>query len=243
MPDSAMSTESLADELVAANHILFHEGVVDAYGHVSARTDERHFLLARYVAPGRVTRDDILTFDLDGNIVDRPGTKTHSEMWIHAAIYAARPDVRGVVHSHSHAIIPFGVTKVPLRPIFHVASFLGDGPGVAHFDTRPVAGDTDLLIKNMDLGRALAQALGPAPVALMRGHGSVAVGASLREAVYRAVYTEVNAKVQTEAMRFGAPIDYLSAGECALMAKNRLRDPEYSKPWQFWLEEIGQARG
>lgn len=222
----------LIDDLVAANHILFHQGVLDAYGHVSVRDerDPERFLIARHMAPGIVTAGDIITFDLEGNALDANGRKLYSELWIHAAVYAARPDVRGVVHSHSHAVIPFGVVGTPLQPIFHVASFLGEG--VARFDTRERFGDTDLLIRNMALGRALAEKLGTAPVALMRGHGSVAVGASLREAVYRAVYTEVNAKLQSEALRLGGAVDYLSPGEVRLRAADV--DPTYRRAWEFW---------
>ncbi|HXP93721.1 MAG TPA: class II aldolase/adducin family protein [Candidatus Binatia bacterium] len=227
-----MPSQTLLDDLVTANHILYHEGVLDAYGHVSARDDEnpRQFLLARHMAPGIVTHDDIVTFDLEGKALNANGRKLYSELWIHAAAYAARPDVGGVVHSHSHAVIPYSVTGVELRPVCHVGSFLGEG--VALFDTQDVAGDTDLLIRNMELGRALAKKQGDAPVALMRGHGSVATGASLREAVFRAYYTEVNAKLQMDAMRMGKPITFLTAGEVKLRGTDR--DPTYRRPWEFW---------
>ncbi len=211
--------------------------MLDAYGHVSARDDEHpeHFLLARHMAPGIVTRDDIITFDLDGKALDANGRKLYSELWIHAAAYAARPEVGGVVHSHSHAVIPYGVTGTELRPICHVASFLGDG--VALFDTQEVAGDTDLLIRTMELGRALAEKQGKNPVALMRGHGSVVVGESLREAVYRAIYTEVNARLQLQAMQMGKPITYLTPGEVRLRAADR--DPTYRRAWEFWVAQAG----
>lgn len=231
----------LIDDLVAANHILFHQGVLDAYGHVSARdpADPKHFYLARHMAPGIVAKEDILTFDLDGNALDGRGRKLYSELWIHAAIYAARPDVHGVVHSHSYAVIPFGVTNTKLRPICHFCSFLGDG--VAQFDTRDIAGDTDLLIRTMDLGRALAKTLGDHPVALMRGHGSVAVGASLRESVFRAIYTEVNAKLQSEALRLGE-VRYLSDGEAKLMIERSKEDPSYRRVWELWTSEAAASR-
>lgn len=213
------------------NHILFDQGVVDAYGHLSARHPDRpdRFLLAWAVAPGIVARGDILTFDLEGNVLDGKGQELYSERFIHAAIFAARPDVGAIVHSHSPAIIPFGVTEDPLRPIWHISSFL-DG-GIPVFDTQDVAGDTDLLIKNMALGRALAASLGDKPVVLMRGHGSVAVGSTIHQAVYRGVYTEVNAQIQAEAMRRGK-VKYLTAGEAALM--NATNDPNARRPWDLW---------
>lgn len=227
--------ETLLDDLVAANHILFRQGVVDAFGHVSARDprDPGRFLLARHVAPALVRRDDILTYDLEGNALDAAGRKGYSELYIHAAIYAARPDVGGVVHSHSPAIIPFGVTEAPLRPIFHMGAFLGDG--VARFDTQDRFGDTDLLIRDLARGRALAETLGRNPVALMRGHGAVAVGDSLREAVFRAIYTEQNAKLQGEAQRLGT-VRFLTSGETVLMAAHR--DPTYRRPWELWLRDV-----
>jgi ribulose-5-phosphate 4-epimerase/fuculose-1-phosphate aldolase len=233
--------DSLLDDLVLANRILFHQGVVDAYGHVSARDprDPERFLIARHVAPALVTRDDIMTFDLEGRALDANGRTPYTEVFIHAAIYAARPDVHGVVHSHSPAIIPFGVSDVPLRPIAHVCAFLGEG--VARFDTQDAFGDTDLLIRDLALGEALARALGPHPVALMRGHGSVAVGVTLRQAVYRAIYTEVNARLQTEALRLGGSVRYLTSGETALMGRHQ--DPAYQRPWALWVTALGEGFG
>jgi HCOMODA/2-hydroxy-3-carboxy-muconic semialdehyde decarboxylase len=224
-------------DLVAANHILFNEGIFDAYGHVSARDpdDPGRFLLARHVAPGIVTRADILTFDLDGNVLDGHGEKLYTELWIHAAMYAAQPAVNGVVHSHSHSIIPFGATKSPLRPIWAPASFLS--LGVAQFDTRDVAGDTDLMIRTPELGKALAEAMGDRPVALMRGHGATVVGSSLREAVFRAVYIEANAKIQTEALRLGEPV-YISEGEARKSQAHMDADPSYRRAWEFWTRNV-----
>jgi ribulose-5-phosphate 4-epimerase/fuculose-1-phosphate aldolase len=231
-----MASQALLDDLVNANKILFHAGVLDAYGHVSARDDEnpKHFMLARHMAPGIVTKDDIITFDLEGKALNANGRKLYSELWIHAAAYEAHADVGGVVHSHSHAVIPYGVTGVELRPISHTASFLGEG--VALFDTQDVAGDTDLLIRNMKLGRALAKKQGSNPVALMRGHGSVAVGASVREAAYRAYYTEINARLLLDALRMGKRIKYLTPGEVKLRGADR--DPTYRRAWEFWVAQL-----
>lgn len=226
---------ALVDELVLANHILFRQGVVDAYGHVSARRpdDPEHFLLTWAVAPALASAVDVLTFDLDGNTPDAAGRELYSERFIHAAIYAARPDVMGIVHSHSPAIIPFSITPIGLRPVWHMSAFLADG--VARFDTQDVAGDTDLLIKNMQLAGDLAAAIGARPVALLRGHGSVVVGRSVREAVYRAVYTETNARLQADALRMGAPVTYLTPGEAELM--NAYMTPDVRRPWELWVRD------
>jgi ribulose-5-phosphate 4-epimerase/fuculose-1-phosphate aldolase len=227
-----MANQSLIDDLITANHILFHQGVVDAYGHVSARSpdDPEHFLLTWAVAPALATESDVLTFDLEGNTSDAAGRELYSERYIHAAVYKSRPDVMGIVHSHSPAIIPFTVCDVELQPIWHMSAFLGDGVGV--FDTQDVAGDTDLLIKNLELGKALAKTLGNKWVALLRGHGNVVAGRSVREAVYRAIYTEANAQLQEKAMRMGTRVKYLTSGEAALM--NAYMKPDVRRPWELW---------
>ena len=179
---------ALIDELVAANRILFHQGVVDGFGHVSVRHDKDpgRFLLARNMAPALVAPEDIMEFTLDGEAVDPRGRAVYLERFIHGEIYRARPDVKSVVHSHSPAVIPFGVSSTALRPLYHMSAFLGDA--VPIFEIRNAAGPaTDMLIRNGPLGAALATALGNRAVALMRGHGSVAVGSSIRQAVFRAV--------------------------------------------------------
>ena len=172
---------ALIEDLVAANRILADQGVVDGYGHVSARhnLDPKRYLLARSMAPELVTAEDIVEFDLDSNPVDPRGRKFYLERFIHGEIYKARPEVKSVVHHHSPAVIPFGVTNVPLRPIYHMAAFVG--LGVPVFEIREAGGMTDMLVSTPELGRALARTLGDKPAALMRGHGAVVVGASIPE--------------------------------------------------------------
>jgi HCOMODA/2-hydroxy-3-carboxy-muconic semialdehyde decarboxylase len=201
---SPMADPALIEDLVAANRILYDQGVVDGFGHVSVRHDKtpEHFLLARSMAPGLVTTADIMEFDRDGNAIDPMGRAVYLERFIHSEIYKAHPEIKAVVHSHSPAVIPFGVTSVKLRPVFHLSSFLGGGAPV--FEIRETGGPaTDMLIRTPELGAALARTLGAAPVALMRGHGDVVVAPSLREAVFRAIYTEVNARLEAEALRLG----------------------------------------
>ena len=161
---------ALVDKLVVANRILYDQGVVDGFGHISVRHDRSptHFLLARNMAPALVRREDIVTFDLDGTALDADGRRVYLERFIHSEIYRARPDVEAVVHSHSPSVIPFGVTHQPLRPVFHMSGFLGQG--TALFDIRDGAGDTDMLISSGQLGKALAAALGARSTVLMRGH-------------------------------------------------------------------------
>jgi HCOMODA/2-hydroxy-3-carboxy-muconic semialdehyde decarboxylase len=230
------SEAELIDDVVTANRILFDQRVVDAFGHVSVRSSKRpdRFLLARNMAPALVTAGDILEFDLDGTPMAASAPSIYLERFIHAEIFRARPDVMAVVHSHSPAIIPFTVaTGVGLKPVCHVSAFLGMVEDqIPVFEIRTTAGaSSDMLIRSTQLGAALAKSLGSSPVVLMRGHGSTAVGASLRQAVYRAVYTEVNARLQSEALRLG-PVTYLTEGESVNASK--ANDSQLNRAWDFW---------
>jgi HCOMODA/2-hydroxy-3-carboxy-muconic semialdehyde decarboxylase len=230
----AMANRELVDDLVAANHILAAEGVLDGFGHVSARHDERpeHFLLARSMAPALVEAADLMVFDLDGNAIDAAGRTPYLERFIHSEIYRAHPEVRAVVHSHSPAVIPFGVVRVKLRPIFHLGGFLGSGAPV--FEIRDRGGPaTDMLIRTAALGAALAKTLGEAPVALLRGHGDVVVGRSVREAVFRAFYTEVNARLASEALRLGGG-EAVFLNEAEARAAAETNAAQIGRPWELW---------
>ena len=182
---------------MAANRILVAEGVLDAYGHVSMRhtRDPNRYVMSRSLALILVTADDMIEYDVDSTPVDANGRRSVRERFIHGEIFKARPDVKAVIHSHSPAVIPFGVTQVPMRPVYHMAAFLH--VGVPVWDIRSVQ-DPDtagLLVQNGALGKSLATALGSKRVVLMRGHGNVVVGPDVRTAVARAIYTEVNARL------------------------------------------------
>ncbi|HJU15549.1 MAG TPA: class II aldolase/adducin family protein [Stellaceae bacterium] len=233
----------LIEDLVAANHILAAEGVLDGFGHVSARHDKDpgRFLLARSMAPALVAAADIMEFDLDGNPVDAQGRTAYLERFIHSEIYKAHPVVQAIVHSHSPAVIPFGVVGVALRPIFHLGGFLG--PGAPVFEIRDAGGPaTDMLVRSPALGAALAKTLGDAPVALMRGHGDVVVGRSVREAVFHAIYTEVNARLASEALRLGG-------GEAVFLTEEEARaaaatnSAQIGRPWELWKAKALAGRG
>ncbi|WP_219588466.1 class II aldolase/adducin family protein [Kocuria flava] len=203
LEDAIPAKDSQLSDLVDANHILFDQGVLDAFGHVSVRADEDSeiFFLSRNLAPVLVSEDDIQIFSLDAETDDlRP---PYLERFIHAEIYRSRPDVMSVIHSHSPAVVPFSVSDAPLRPVMHMAGFLPMETPV--FEMRQVAGPaSDLLVRDRRAGAALAEILGSGSFALMRGHGSVAVGESLKTAVYRAIYAELNARAQADAMRLGS---------------------------------------
>jgi ribulose-5-phosphate 4-epimerase/fuculose-1-phosphate aldolase len=210
----------LIDDLVTANRILFAQGIVDAFGHASVRLADHpeRFLLARNMAPGTVGSGDIVEFELDGTPVNAAGRSV------------------AIVHSHSPTVLPFTVVQgVPFKPVCHMSGFLGKGAPV--YEIRDHAGDaSDLLIRSNALGVSLAEALGDASFVLMRGHGSTVVGPTLKHAVYRAVYAEVNARLQSEAMRLG-PVNYLTAGEAETTCRNV--ETQIERPWNLWKSQLG----
>lgn len=220
---------ALVEDLVAAYRALAQQGVLDGYGHVSARHDRdpNRFLMSRSLAPELVTADDLVEFDLDANPVDARGRALYSERFIHGEIYKVRPDVKVIVHHHAPAVIPFSVTGVPLRPIYHMASFLWEGVPV--FEIRDVDGMTDMLVNTAKRGRALAQTLGSKPALLLRGHGAVVVGPSFNQAVGRSIYLTLNAQLQAQAMALGGKITFLDPEE----GKKTTLD-EYRRGWEMW---------
>lgn len=227
---------SLIEDLVAANRILAEHGVIDAYGHVSVRSDRdpNRYFLARSIAPECVVAEDILEYDLDSNPVDARGRESVRERFIHGEIFKARPEVNAVVHNHSPSVVPFSVTKVGMQPLFHMAAFVG--LGVPNFEIRKVQKGTDLLIKTPTLGRALARTLGKCPAALMRGHGSVTVGESLPRAVGRSVYLELSARMQLQAMLIAGP-----RGKIATLDKAEVQASvpvqDYARAWPMWRDK------
>jgi ribulose-5-phosphate 4-epimerase/fuculose-1-phosphate aldolase len=234
-PAAAPTRQALIDELVVANHILANEGVLDGYGHVSVRNPanpERYFL-ARAGAPALVTAADITEYNLDSEAVastTTPPGAGYIERFIHGEIYKVRPDVTAVVHCHCSDVIPFAATSVPMRPMYHMGSFVGEGVPV--WDIR-TAGGTDMLVRSNQLGRSLAQTLGNKSAALMRGHGAAVVATSLHLVVGRAYYLNLNARLQMQALQLGGgKVTYLNSEE----AKNSAQD--YERSWDFWKSRL-----
>lgn len=234
---AAAPDPKLVEDLVYANRILADQDVLDGFGHVSARDDKdpSRFLMSRSMAPGLVTDGDILEFNSDGEPVDVRGRAVYLERYIHAAIYRARPDVKAIVHSHSPEVIPFGVTGTILRPVYHMSAFLGAGAPI--FEIQDTGGMTDMLIRDNKLGDALAKSLGNGAVVLMRGHGYVAVGDSVPQVVFRAIYTQVNARLQAAAMQLG-PVKFLSPEETAKAGV--ATEKMVSRPWELWKARVGK---
>ena len=215
--------------------------MVDAFGHVSVRHPQHpgRFLLARSRSPELVTVDDLMEFELDGTPLDARGRQPYLERFIHGAIYEKRQDVHSVIHNHSHEVIPYGITPVKLRPVLHVGAAMGEEVPV--WDIRTKFGDSNMLVVNMDQGRDLAATLGANRVALMRGHGCAVAGKSLREAVFTAIYLQVNAKLQSEAMHLSSQVEYLSPGELRLV-KHMLSEPvALERAWEYWTMRADRA--
>jgi HCOMODA/2-hydroxy-3-carboxy-muconic semialdehyde decarboxylase len=227
---------AVLDDLVTANRILAYRGVLDAFGHISVRhpNNPNHYLMSRWLAPGLVTAADIVEYDLDSRALTQKDKRLYSERYIHGEIYKRRPDVQAIIHTHSPTVVPFGVTNATFRPILHNAAFLGSTVPV--FDIHDKFGDTDMLVNRMERGAELARILGDHTVALMRGHGDVVVAPTIQIAVWRAYYTEVNARMLAQAIAIGGgPIVYLTPGESEITDKGM--QEVAPRPWALWKAE------
>lgn len=230
-------SRELMEDLVASSLILAQHGVLDAFGHVSIRhpADPSRYLLARNLAPELVTSTDIVEYDLDSEPVDPKAPRGFLERYIHGEIYRARSDVNAVIHTHSPSVVPFGVTKSVLQPIYHMSGFLGRGVPV--YDIRKESGrQTDILVREPIFGQQLARVLGDKPMALMRGHGNVVVAQDVKVATYRAIYTEMNARLQLQAMMAGGPIEFLSKEEAFLTEATI--EGQIHRPWDLWKAKV-----
>ena len=230
----------LFEDLVASYRILASQGVIDAYGHVSVRspTNPQRYYLARSLAPERVQIEDILEYDLDSKTIDPKAPESVHERFIHGEIYKARPEVMAVVHNHSPSVVPFSVTGVKMRALFHMASFIG-AEGLPNFEIRKVKKGSDLLVRDPKLGAALAKTLGKSAAALMRGHGSVTVGENIMRSVGRSVYLEMSAIMQMQSLLLSKKITYFDAAEVKASAPVQ----DYKRAWPLWREKaLAQAK-
>jgi ribulose-5-phosphate 4-epimerase/fuculose-1-phosphate aldolase len=237
--DGASPLADVIADLVAGNHILAQEGILDGYGHISVRHpgNRDRFLLARSVAPELVTAADILEFGLNGEPVDAKGKTPYKERFIHSEIYRARVDVNAVVHCHTPSLIPFADSSVPLRPMYHQSAFLA--AGVPVFEIRQAAGMTNMLVETAPLGAALAKALADKPAVLMRGHGAVVTADSILNVVGRSIYLDLNARIQAQAIALGGKITYIDPEE----ARKYAASDNYSRAWELWKRKAaGNAK-
>jgi len=227
---------AVIEDLVLANRILADQNILDDFGHVSVRhpTNSGRYLMSRSIAPALVTPADIMEYDLDSNPVDPKGRQSFLERFINGEIYKKRPDVSAVVHTHSAAVIPFSVSQSPLRPISHTAAFLSTGVPV--FEIRKVGGMTNMLVGNAQLGKDLAETLADKNVVLMRGHGDVVVAGSVQMAVFRAYYTDANARLQSQAIALGTPVTYIEAEEG--QKTDAVLQQVHLRAWDLWKRAV-----
>ncbi len=236
MPQEKQDKQALLDDLVTANHILQDQGVVDGYGHVSVRNpaNPNHFFISRWLAPDLVTVSDIMELDFDCVPTGGDNRRMYSERWIHAEIYRARPDVKSIVHTHAPTVVLMGTINEPLLPIYHMGGFIG--AGLPTFDIRKMFGNTNMLINEAAKAKALAQSLGTAPAALMRGHGGVTVGTNIMHSVGRSVYLKVNAEMHLQAG--SRKIQTLTPEEAALA---EVGNSDFPKDWDLWARKVKKS--
>jgi HCOMODA/2-hydroxy-3-carboxy-muconic semialdehyde decarboxylase len=239
MPDSLAAAR---EDVAIANRILANEGLLDAFGHVSMRhpTNPGRFLISRHRAPELVQPADIVELNLDGEPAVPTSFRLYGERIIHAAIYAARPDVMAICHHHAPSVLPYAIARVELKPVYHLGALMG--PKVPYWDSHDEFGDTALVVVTPEEGRSLAKALGPYWMVLMGRHGATVAGASLREMVFRTVYSARNAELQTQAKLVGT-VKPLSAAEAAKAAAYNLRPAPMERAWDYWAMRLAKKEG
>jgi HCOMODA/2-hydroxy-3-carboxy-muconic semialdehyde decarboxylase len=233
--------KDLLADLVLANKILYGLQAVDAFGHISVRhpADPGKYLMSRHLPPGIVTAKDIVLFDMDSTPLTHSDKPQYSERFIHSEIYKLRPEVMSIVHCHAHALIPFGAAKgARLEPMTHMCGFLGCG--VPIFEIRKTGGNTDMLIRTPELGRALAEELADKNVVLMRGHGATMIGVSIPEVVFRAIYSMQNAQIQMQSIFLSdtGEVEYLNAEESEKSSRGR----NVPRAWSLWKSEFSKKK-
>jgi ribulose-5-phosphate 4-epimerase/fuculose-1-phosphate aldolase len=243
-PVSGDPDEARIDDLITASHILTNEGILDSFGHVSARSVKNpdHFFMPRAMPPALVSRADIVEVGLDCKPVDAGAPRLNGERYIHCEVYKARSDVQSVIHTHDLAVIPFGLTGIPLKPVVAQAGFLP--AEVPLFEVRDANGSEPekkrgMLVLNANLGDALARKLGSGPVVLMRGHGETVVGGSVREATVRTLYTHIDAQAQSAALALSPKITALNAAE---LETNAAENFDADRPWQNYKQRLPGGR-
>ena len=234
-PPPPQDVPTLRADLVTANRVLYDQGVVDGYGHVSVRhpTDPNHILISRWLAPDMVTEGDILELDFDCKPVSGEKVRLYSEVFIHGEVYRARPDVKSIVHTHAPAVILMGISGEPLMPMYQMTGYMGSGVPV--FDIRNAIGMTNMLVSDPTRGKALVKTLAENPAVLMRGHGGVVTGNSLYQAVGRSVYMKVNAELQIQVL--GKKVAFLAPEEAKLTS-----NADYPKDWEMWKRKVAGQR-
>ena len=238
-----MSVDEAREVLARANRMIAHEGVLDAFGHVTMRHpgNANRYLMSRSLGPELVQPDDIHEFTLDSQIVTPIKERLYGERVIHGEIYKARPDVMAICHHHAPSMLPFCVTSMAMKPLNHMGALMG--PKVPVWDSRDEFGNTSLLVIKPEEGASLARALGPYWTVLMRRHGATVAGRSLEELTFRTIYTARNAAAQIQAELLGAGFEPLNAEETELAAQYNLQPGPVMRAWEYWSVRLDKAEG
>lgn len=236
--DLSQQSDSAIVELVLANRILDREDVIDNFGHVSMRhpVHPDRYLLSRSRSPANVTRDDIMEFTLDGDLVNEDHRAPYKERHIHGAIYKDRPDVNAVTHHHARSIIPFTMNKISLRPIFHMSSVIG--ADIPTWDSQEEFGDTNMLVDSMEMGHSLTRTLGYNRVALLRGHGCICVASNIKAVCMISIGLKDNAALVQETLQIGGLIP-LTDGEIEKTSAMLLGRTPLERAWDYWVARAG----
>ena len=239
MPDTLAD---LRRDLAAAYRIVANEGILDAFGHISLRNpnNPKRYFLSRSRAPALVHAEDIQEYDLDSNPVNASPLQPYLERVIHGEILKARPDVNSVCHHHAPSIMPFAIAGVPLEPVFHLGAAMGQS--APFWDSRDEFGDTNLLVAKPEEGASLASALGKHTVVLMRHHGATVVGTSLRDLVFRTIYSARNAEYQFAARMLGNASP-LTPGEAEMAGKLNLAPGPLTRAYDYWARRLVEKEG
>jgi ribulose-5-phosphate 4-epimerase/fuculose-1-phosphate aldolase len=237
MPDTLAE---LRQDLATANRVLANEGVLDAFGHISVRHPHHpdRYLISRYGAAELMQPEDMLELTLDSKPVVPTSARLFSELVIHGCIYQARPDVHSVCHHHAISVLPYCISGVELVPVMHLGASLGGK--VPFWDSRDEFGDTPLVVTTPEQGQSHARGLGPHWMVLLRRHGATIAARSLRECVFRSIYTCRNAELQSRAMAMGS-ISTLSAGEAKLCSEHSLTPRTLGRAWEYWTYRLAKA--
>jgi ribulose-5-phosphate 4-epimerase/fuculose-1-phosphate aldolase len=235
--------ENLTDliaELALANRILSHEGVLDAFGHVSVRhpSDPGRYLLSRSRSPLLIEPGDILEYTLDSAPVRPPKVHLYAERVIHGCIYQARSDVMAVCHHHAPAVMPFCIAGKPIVPVFHLGAAMGEE--APFWDQHDEFGDTNLLVVKPEEGQSLARRLGQHAAVLMNRHGATVVGGGLKELVARSIFMCQNAEYQMRALALGAATP-LHPGETKLAGVISAMPTVVTRTWEYWSLRLAAA--
>src|SRR6202163_2054474 len=239
MPDQIAE---LLHELIVATRIMANEKVLDAFGHVSVRHpgDPKRYFIPRHRAPELAEIPDIVELNLDSEPIKPTEFRLYSERVIHGEIYKARPEVNAVVHHHAHAVLPFAISGREMVPVFHLGAVIGQVP---YWDQHDEFGDTNMLVVKPEEGASLARALGPHWMVLMRRHGVTVAGTSVRDCVFRSVFSARNAEYQVRAMSIGSDVATLSPGEANLASQISARTTGLTRSWEYWSMRVANKAG